>query len=293
MKKRNKSGRQPKPVKRDLSQIHFTGQHWWKQQPWRAQFANREQTPIDVQKAAMIYEGMRRRAEVQRAWSMGEAVPGHNENFTGIVIQHLLCSWVDLNEMVRRGIINSIQSPWFVPPAGYSTFPDKSSPEKCRQAAMQMLRLPAATANADEAQKFVEYVRKFEDAGFVIAAVDNKTSQSIRYAFNAIKRLGRSLRKADSGLKWIAHLPAQISNADRQVAEEKIREGTFTQSELEELHQKYSPPGTYSKRVREQAIEQATGRISAWRAMAEVRPRALHKRQRGEDVVEEKIVQFC
>ena len=292
MKKRDKTIRQTKSRRRDLSQIRFKDQHWWKQQPWREQFTNAEKTPVDIQKAAMIYEGMRRMPEVQQAWLEGKSLPGGNRNFTDIVLKYLPLSWVELEEQSQEGIARAIQLPLFNPPKGYSTFPDNSSPEKCRRAAMQVLQLPKSSEGPEAAKSFVEHAQKFADAGFLVVAVDNKTNQSIRYAFNALKSLPRSLREPDRGEERTAILPANISNEDLREVERKFRQGTFTESGLEKLHRKYPAPGAYSKRVGEQVMEQAVGRISPWVARAGVRPAAMNKRRRGANVVEEKLFNF-
>jgi hypothetical protein len=271
----------PEMPKRDLSQINFQEQHWWKQQPWQEQFSNSAKTSIDVQKAAMIYEAMRRRPEVQQAWVEGKFLFGDNgwQYFTGWVVMNLPRSWPELDELTRRSVIEAMQSPWFVPPRGYSTFPDKSVPEKCKEAAIQPLRLPEPGEDPAAAMAFVEHARKFVDAGFEIFAVDNKTNQSVRYACDAIEAMPRSFRKADMDIERIAHLPADISDAERQVVEEQVRQGIFTTADLDELWRKYSKP--------------ATSLNSLWNKTEEVRPVVMHKRKRGNSTIEEKLFNFA
>ena len=142
---------------------------------------------------------------------------------------------------------------------------------------MQVLRLPASD-DLMAAQEFVKRARKFEDAGFLIVGVDNKTNQSVRYACEAIGTLPRSFRKADCGQERIAYLPSNISNADKQAAEEKQRNGTFTKRDLDKLWRNYQRP--------------ATSLNSPWNIIEEVRPIVLNKRKRGEKLIEEKQFNF-
>jgi hypothetical protein len=260
--------------KRDLSQIDFQSQHWWKQQ------MSERTMSIDEEKAALIYEAMRRRSEIQKAWVEGRFLFGDNgwQDFTCWVVRNLPRSWPELGDLAQRSIIETMQSPWFIPPAGYSTFPDKSSPEKCKEAAIQPLRLPEPGDDPAAAVAFVEHARKFVDAGFEIFAVDNKTNQGVRYACDAIAAMPRSFRKADMDMERIAYLPADVSDLDRQTAEEKCRQGNFTTADLDELWGKYGKP--------------AANLNSSWNKTEEVRPVVMHKRARDGKLVEEKLFKF-
>jgi hypothetical protein len=105
--------RKQKQIKRDLSQINFSSQHWWKQQPWKEQFINSAKTHLEEQKAAVWYEAARRRPEVQEAWVKGQFLFGANgwQHFTGWVVQNLPKSWPELESIVKGGLIKSSYSP--------------------------------------------------------------------------------------------------------------------------------------------------------------------------------------
>ena len=294
------SRRKRKLPKRDLSQINFQAQHWWTEH-----LKKRDGMTIDEEKAALIYEAMRRRPEVQQAWLEGKFLFGENgwQHFTGWVVWNLPRSWPELDDMAKGGIIKAMHSPWFIPPQGYSTFPEnpEHAPEKlkgnerklweaktkeqreaatkrCQQAAMQPLSLPKASENSNAAKAFVEHAQKFVDAGFLIVAVDNKTKQGVRYACEAIEALRRSFRKADLRKERIAYLPPNISDTDKRAVEEKQLQGKFTQHDPDELSRKYTRP--------------ASNLYSPWHTVAEVRPIVLHKRKRGGKLVEEKSFNF-
>lgn len=297
--------RAQKQTKRDLSQINFSSQHWWKQQPWKEQFTNSAKTSIDVQKAALIYEAMRRRQEVQQAWLDGKClfVVSGFQDFTVWVINNLPLSWPELDEITQGGIIQSMHSPWFIPPRGYSTFPEnperapgklkgekrrqweaetkerrKVAAKRCQKAALQVLHLPEASESSDRLKAFVEHAQKFLDAGFVIVAVDNKTKQGIRYACEAIEALPRSIRKADLKLERVAYLPSNISDSDKKEMEEKHRQRTFTKQDLDEIWRKYASP--------------TSDPHAPWHKVEGVHSVALHKRERGGNLVEEKLFHF-
>lgn len=261
-----------KMAKRSLSRINFQSQHWW------TKHLTARTMSIDEEKAALIYEAMRRRKEIQNAWVKGTLSVGDGcQDFTHWVIQNLPKSWVDLDEMTRNAIVKTMHLPWFVPPRGYSTFPDKFMRAECRKAAMQVLRLPSSD-NQAAAQEFVRHAQKFADAGFEIVAVDNKTKQAVRYACKAIESLPRSVRKADLKEERIAYLPEEVSDADRQAVEEKHRQGTFTNSDLTKLWRKYP--------------QNLTSRNSPLNVIKEVHSTVQNKRMRGKSVVEEKLFSF-
>ncbi len=216
--------------KRDLSQLHFQGQHWW-----TTHRKKREEMTIDAEKAALIYEGFRRRPEVQQAWLEGNDLIGANgwQPFVGFAVMHLPKSWAELHEITQVTLLEEIHSPLFVPPRGYSTFPDKSSPEQCREAAMQVLRLPPPD-DPELAQAFVKHARRFVDAGFLIVAVDNKTGQGVRYAAEAIQRLQRSFRKADMVDVEVAYIPDDLPQTECDALEKKRQDGTLTVHDISE-----------------------------------------------------------
>ena len=182
---------------RDLSKINFKDQHWWKQTEYSARVQS--MTKAD-QKASMIYEAMRRRLEVQQAWlkrrDADGILIGDWQVFVGFVVGNLPKSWVELDEITQGTLLEEIHSPLFVPPRGTPTFPDQGLRADCLQASHQLLRVPD-TDDPKELLHFAHQARKFKDAGFLIVAVDNKTNQSVRYAFQAVEALPRAYRKAD------------------------------------------------------------------------------------------------
>lgn len=260
--------------KRELSQLKF--QHWWKDRGFVQQLTE-DKIPIEEQKAALWYEAGRRRAEVQQAWVDGKFNFGDNgwQPFTGWVVINLLRSWTELDPLTKNGIIKSSYSPWSVPPAGYSTFPKEKSEQ--RKVSAQVLRLPESN-DAEGAQRFVEHVRRFADAGFLIVAVDKKQNQAVRAAFEAIEALPPEFRKAD--LKWVMfhHLPPCISEADWLALDEKQRQGTLRDQDFDELRHKYTKP---------------TSRFNAqWDTTAEAQERVFHKREKLGKLIEKRVFKF-
>ena len=265
--------RMPKDTaKRQLSEIKFT--HWWR----KKRGLTRAGMEIDEAKAAMIYEAMRRRPEVQQAWLEGKFMLRDNgwPNFVIFVVQNLPTPWIELDTMTKQTFIECIAGPWFVPPKGYSTFPETNKAEQ-RKAALQVLRLPA-TDDPDEALAFVKHARLFEDAGFLVMAVDNKTRQSVRCAGQAIEALSRSFRKADMKEVIVHKLPRNISAADSEKMERKQRQGNLTQKDFDKVWAKYRQP---------------TSSLNAeWHVTAEVRQLITDKRQRKGGLIESKRFDF-
>ncbi len=254
-----------KPVKRVQSQIKFS--HWWKDRDFIQRFTE-GQIPIEEQKAAVWYEAARRHREVQRAWREGKFNFGDDgwQEFTIWVVLNLPRCWPELDRLTKQGIIEASYSPWSIPPEGYSTFPtDKEIQGKV---SMQVLRLPEPNEPPDAAQRFVEHARRFEDAGFLIVAVDKKQNQAVRAAFEAIEELPPTFRKADVRQVIVDHLPTNISDADRQAWAEKKRQGTLTQQDFDELWRASTPnpratlmlPGTRPPKSRSESSTNASGK---------------------------------
>lgn len=239
----------------DLSKIEFRSQHWWGDgrifRPYRKGGKIQRKMHVHEAKAALIYEAYRRRPEVQQAWLEGKLGCKANgwQHFTAWVVQYLPLSWPelkDLHPIVTDGVIDTMLCPWFMPPLGYSTFPDKSMPEKCEEATI--MKLPRLDERNDpvSAQNFVEYLKRFEDAGFIFVAIDHKSSQRDKYALNALRKLLADLpptfRKQDLRTLVQHHLPSNISKSDRQALEEKERQGTLTEQDCDEVRSKYRKP---------------------------------------------------
>jgi hypothetical protein len=97
-----------------------------------------------------------------------------------------------------------------------------------------------------EAENFINYLKRFEDAGFILVAIDHKSTQRDKYALNALKRLLAHLpptaRKQDVRLTIEHHLPEDISVEDKQALEEKARQGILAQQDFDDLWRKYAKP---------------------------------------------------
>ncbi|MGA2029026.1 MAG: hypothetical protein ABSG87_03025, partial [Verrucomicrobiota bacterium] len=194
--------------------------------------------------------------------------------FTGWVVINLPKSWPELDDMAKHGIIKSSYSPWSLPPEGFSTFPTDKAEQM--EVAMQVLRLPEKFESFDGAKKFLEYARKFVDAGFEIVAVDKKQNQAVRAAFEAIEKLPPTFRAADRKEVMFHHLPPDISDSDKQELEKKQKNGTLTTKDLDELWHKYIKPTNDLR--------------TPWHKTATVQERVFHKRQRNGKLIEE--IQF-
>ena len=172
-------------------------------------------------------------------------------------------------------------SPWFVPPMGYSTFPDKSTPEQCEEVSVKLLRLPEKDDPA-EAQAFVKYARHFADAGFIFLALDHRTNQSDAYTLRAFKKmlakLPHTFRKADLQHVIEFHLPENISAEEKESLKEKERQGTLTRQDLDELWRKHLKP--------------STDLYGPWTVTETVHIVPTGKRKRGKTLVEEKRFDF-
>ena len=300
--------------KRDLSQLNFQTQHWWAE---KNEFSNRGQVgqrklSIDEEKAALIYEAMRRRPEVQKAWLDGKFGIGANgwQAFVGFVVHHLPQSWVELNQTTQCTLVRTIGSPWFVPPKGYSTFPDNSLPEKCRMAAMNVLHLPTSD-DAVAARAFVKHARKFEDAGFLIVAVDNKTKQSVRYASQAMESLQRSFRKADLVEISTPHRPPDLPQSEIDALEKQRKAGTLTyddilavwrthedrrhQMEMQEIQQKLANGVTLAAINQAELAEGITRAQSGggWQTLMSCKTGIMDKRKRKGHLIESKTFDFA
>jgi hypothetical protein len=266
---------QDKLPKRELSQLKFTEQHWWREAKYWDEKS--ENVSIEEEKASMWYEATRRRPEVQQAWIEGKFSFGDNgwQHFTGWVVINLLRSWPELDPLTKNGIIKSSYSHWSVPPEGYSTFPTNKAEQ--RKVSAQVLHLPESN-DPDAAQRFVEHARRFADAGFLIVAVDRKQNQAVRAACESIEVLPPTFRKADLKPVMFHHLPPDISEADRLALDEKQRHGTLTDQDFEELRRKYIKP---TSNLHAPLIK-----------TAEVQERVFHKRKKLGKLIEEKLFSF-
>jgi len=276
---------------RDVSRIDFRSQHWWGD----AEIFKRHTKPggtfgrdmeIEEAKAALIYEGMRRRPEIQQAWREGKFSFGANnwQYLTGWAVNYLPLSWLELKDlypMAAAGFAEAVLSPHFVPPIGYSTFPGKSAPEQCEEVCANLLRLPEKD-DPDEALAFVKRVRRFADSGFVLVAVDHKTKQSDAYALRALKKIlaksPRTFRKADLRLHIQFHLPEDTTEDEKQLLRDKEQQGILTPKDFDELWKKHLKPNSDP--------------FAPWTVTETVSTVPIGKRKRGKSVAEEKRLDF-
>ena len=261
------------PRKRELSQLKFT--HWWKEKQ-RSQYKCCAM-PLDEAKAAVIYEAMRRRPEVRRAWLDGKFLFHYNgwQTLTGFVVNHLPQPWPELSTMTRGGIVEAMLSPLFIPPKGYSNFPDNKA--KQAEVSMHLLRLPASDDPA-EAQAFLRHARRWADAGFLIVALDKKQNQAVRAAFEAIAKLPPTFRSADLKPIMLHRLPPNVSAGDERALEQKKRRGTLTGQDFDKLWSKY--------------IQPTTNPLAPWHHVAEGREEPMHKSTQRGKLMEEKRFKF-
>lgn len=278
---------QGKCVKRKLSQIKFASQHWWDDgkifRPYKKNNKIQRKLAASHAKAALIYEALRRRKEVQDAWLQNESNQQVKDwqEFACMVIQHFPSCWQELDEMTRGRFVDLMQSPWFVPPLGYSTFPDKSRSEDCERVTLQKLPPLGEMDNSSKAQDFIQYLKRLEDAGFIFVAIDHKSSQRDAYALNALRRLLRCLpptvRKQDLRFIIEHHLAPNISAEQRLALEEKGRQGILAPKNFDEAWLKSTAP--------------TSNLYASWHTTAtfreEITGKSKRKGNHGEIVVEE------
>ena len=275
---------------RDVSKIGFQSQHWWGDGRIFTRYKKdgkiQRRMHVHEMKAALIYEAMRRRREVHQAWLESKFSFGANgwQHFTGWVVSYLPLSWPELQDLypiAAHGVIETMLSPWFVPPIGYSTFSDKSTPEQCEEVSVKLLRLPEKDDPA-EAQAFVKYARQFADAGFIFLALDHKTNQSDAYALRAfkkmLKKLPRTFRKADLRLHIQFHLPEDTTEEEKQLLRDKERQGILTPKDFDELWKKHLKPNSDP--------------FAPWTVTETVSTVPIGKRNRGKSFAEEKRFDF-
>lgn len=263
-----------KLTKRNILEIDFQAQHWWGDGRIFRRFKKggqiQRQMNVDEAKAALIYEAMRRHPDVQQAWincDSASLTDGWQE-FASLTANYLPYSWDMLEFITKETFLDLMHSPWFVPPKGYSTFPDKSKVLECEKATLQKIpQLPAASYSL---KPFVDYLRRFEEAGFIFVAIDHKSRHRDSYAINALRKLLAHLpptcRKQDIELHLEHHLPPGIFDAEKLTLEEKQRNGAIKQKDLEDFYDKYTKP--------------TRGLMIPWHEVATIREKQSGKRTR-------------
>lgn len=150
----------------------------------------------------MLFEAIRRHPEVREAYRNGmpaTAMPW--QPFTVLVLAWFPKAWPELDESVRRTLIQLSLDPLFKPPRGFTFYPRDRQAQM--RASVRVLRLPSKE-DPEAAMQFLRTAKRFVEAGFIIAAVDNKTKDAVMHAFTAIKHMPRSPRAADLVLKKLA-----------------------------------------------------------------------------------------
>jgi hypothetical protein len=203
---------------RSLSEINHS--HWWlTHQVWNDATAMSR----DEQKAAVFYEAYRRVPKIQDAWLKDirgpEAVWRFGwQMFVASVVQYLPKTWLELG-WAKNVFLQYL--PEMLPPAGYSVWPAKPEfkdkdgnkkkkkdltpnelktlkayDERCRKLAVKFLCVPSMNRPMNEqlALPFLKQITKLSDAGFVLVAIDNKTSEAFNYGIQLLQRYFKDRR---------------------------------------------------------------------------------------------------
>lgn len=206
--------------------------HWWREDPALRLTTGAGLSP-DTRKAACTFEGLRRREEVLISRKLGK-LPAGWQIPTSLCFAWWELSWVELNEEQRAEFISAIRSPFYLPPVGFSFFPDDNQ-EVAKAHALQPLEVPD-NEEADAAIEFVRHCRRLVAAGFTLAGVDTKTMKSIRRAAMALEDRPRTFRQADVRFELLEQLgkkPDRVSlsaSASFRLEGFKLKDGRWTAS---------------------------------------------------------------
>ena len=205
--------------------------------------------PLDEQKAAVFYEAYRRVLEIRNAWLEGirgpEAIWRFGwQMFVAGVVQYLPRTWLELGS-AKNVFLQYL--PEMLSPVGYSVYPAKPEfkdkdgnkkkkkdltpdelkalkdyDERRRKLAVKFPVIPSVNPSLNEqsASPFLKELTKLSDAGFVLVAIDNKTSEAFKYGIQLLQRYfkgKRSFRTADINYKFPEEAPAVPSLNDDYV----------------------------------------------------------------------------
>ena len=198
----------------DLAPVSWA--HWWTEP--RTLAMPRAGLTIDQAKAACIFEGLRRRPEVARAVA-ARKLPEGWQVLTGLAWAWWSESWADLHTDQQARLLNEMRRPCYLPPIGYSVFPQDDA-EAQRRASYEPLVLPPED-DCDGAVAFVAKCRRLQAAGFAVGAVDCKTSQAIRYAAAALTDQPRTVRAADLVVRT-CHAHRETPTGARHAAQSEV-----------------------------------------------------------------------
>jgi hypothetical protein len=166
--------------------------HWWREDPARRVLRTGGFDP-DTAKAAVTFEALRRRREILHAQSAGQT-PSEWQTPSALAVAWLDQCWAELADDQQTQFRREIQSPFYLPPVGYSYFPDDL--EAAKTHALQGLEIPPAD-DVSKCLAFVAQCRRLQAAGFTVAALDTKTMKGLRVAAMALEDKPRTFRQAD------------------------------------------------------------------------------------------------
>jgi hypothetical protein len=221
-----KQRRKPAVIRRTLSQINYD--YWWREHRY---WNDATTLSRDEQKAAMFYEAYRRCQTLRDTWLKG--ISGAKamfdfgwQMFAATALNHLPKTWIQLPEWLRKSITMT-QLPEMLPPVGYSVWPAKPvfykenkqykekrelTPgelaeleryhERCRDLAAKIIVVPPKDGSP---LQLLKQLQRFDSEGFLIIAIDNKSSHVFNYAIRSLQRRlkgRRSYRIADLYWQW-------------------------------------------------------------------------------------------
>lgn len=189
--------------------------HWWQDEPYRK--FTRAGLSVDKAKCAMIYEGLRRRPEVAKAWCAQTCDPTW-QAMTRLALTLLPWNWAQLEDEHRAALLNAMYDHRFIPPLGYSCAP-KDSVEAKRRAALKHLP-PPPPSDLLGCGEWVRQLQELARHGFVIVAVDRKSNEATRHAADALGEMPRKFREADLERE----VTYDNAAADFEAAAEKLTE---------------------------------------------------------------------
>ena len=212
---------EPKCPQRNCSQIQIT--HWWYEDTKKRTFPASQELSLDEQKAALLYEAVRRHPAVRKCWLEGHA--SHTatarlgwQPFIAKVLDTMRTPWNELcDECIDKGtgqrhatldrafFLN--EYPHLIPPRGYSFFPEivkrkgnsalDASHKRAMKAAARTLRVPDSDAQAHVHSCYLKMLRGLQNEGFTILAIDTKTKEARREAIALIQELPQTHRARD------------------------------------------------------------------------------------------------
>ncbi len=229
-----KQRHKPAVVKRILLQINYD--HWWRD---HLCWIKADGLCRDEQKAAVFFESYRRCQSLRDAWLKGVSGPQAMfkwgwQMFTATVLDHLPQTWIELPLWLRRAITIQ-QLPEMLPPVGYFVWPSepfffdaqakppkdrsdtqedykkhwrretrKQFHERCRTLVAKIITIPSGSHV--EERRFLKFMKRLADDGFVLVAINNKSREAGNYAIQVLQRTfkgRRSYRDADTYWRWL------------------------------------------------------------------------------------------